>query len=350
VNREVCVVLSAAKDQLVDVLRYWQLLVGLTILALAAGPTLAAQIPPAAPIRLDTGRVTLVYYPSEARLARTFANMVLTADSFPGLPRPKERILVALAPDAQRFREWVGPFAPEWGAAVAFPDSRRIIMQGKSAGSDAGDPTETFRHELAHLALHEAMGNLPPRWFDEGYASFAAHEWNREDVLATNLGLVIRGMPKLDQLEARFEGGSASAQEGYALAYRAVSDLSELGGERGLAPLFASWKEQGSLEKAVRLTYGITLTDFEEKWQRRTRLRYGMLALVSNLALAGVLVSLVLLPLYLARRRRDQARLAAMIVADAKAEAAAAAADPLADLLDPTSQQTGTPPGAGPPS
>ena len=291
-----------------------------------------------------------MFYPSEARLARTVAGLVINADSFPGIPRPTAKILVALAPDEARFREWVGPFAPEWGAAVAFPGSNRIIMQGSSAGADAGNPLETFRHELAHLALHEAMGDLPPRWFDEGYASWAAHEWNREDILATNVGLAWRGMPTLEELNDRFQHGSTSAQEAYALAYRAVADLAELGGERGLAPLFDKWKEQGSLEKAVRLTYGITLTDFEQRWQSRTKRRYGALALFSNLALGGVLISLVLLPLYLARRRRDRARLAAMVVADAKAEAAAREADPLSELLDPTSQNTGTPPGPSPPS
>ena len=326
-------------------------LVGSQLLfALTTSIALGAQAPPTAPIRLDTGRVTVVYYPSEARLARTVAGIVMKADSFPGLPRPKQRILVAIAPDMKRFREWVGPSAPEWGAAVAFPESSRIIMQGSSAGSDAGDPVDVFRHELAHLALHEAMGDLPPRWFDEGYASWAAREWTREDMLATNLGLAWRGMPTLEELDRRFEGGSTSAQEAYALAYRAVADLSELGGEQGLAPLFASWKQQRSLEKAVRLTYGITLTGFEERWQSRTRLRYGALALVSNLAVGGILIALLLLPLYLARRRRDRARLAAMVVADARAEAAAAAADPLSNLLDATSQETGTPPGGSPPS
>jgi hypothetical protein len=319
----------------------------LGLVAVAASGQLQAQ---SAPIRLDTGRATIVFYPSEARLARTVAGLVINADSFPGIPRPTARILIALAPDEKRFREWVGPFAPEWGAAVAFPGSNRIIMQGSSAGADAGNPLETFRHELAHLALHEAMGDLPPRWFDEGYASWAAHEWNREDVLATNLGLAWRGMPSLEQLDERFQHGATSAQEAYALAYRAVADLAELGGDRGLTPLLARWKEQGSLEKAVRLTYGITLTDFERRWQSRTKRRYGALALFSNLALGGLLLSLVLLPLYLARRRRDKARLAAMVVADAKAEAAARAADPLLDLLDTTSQDAGNSPGPSPPS
>jgi hypothetical protein len=64
----------------------------------------------------------------------------------------------------------------------------------------------------------------------------------------------------------------------------------------------------------------------------------------------GVLVSLVLLPLYLARRRRDKARLAAMVAADARAEAAARASDPLLDLLDTTSQDAGNSSGFSPPS
>jgi len=81
-------------------------------------------------------------------------------DTFPGLPRPRERVLIAIAPDAARFRELVGPNAPEWGAAIAMPDERRIVMQGSGAGSDAGDPRVVLRHELAHLAESRASYEL----------------------------------------------------------------------------------------------------------------------------------------------------------------------------------------------
>ena len=77
-------------------------------------------------------------------------------------------MVVAIAPDARRFREWVGPGTPEWGAAIAIPGEGRVVMQGRRAPSSAGDPVRVLRHELAHLALHEAMGELPPRWFEEG--------------------------------------------------------------------------------------------------------------------------------------------------------------------------------------
>jgi hypothetical protein len=303
--------------------RHWSRAVLLAVVAMAArGRAVPAQQD--APLRIDSGRVTVVDSRRDERLAHTVVDQVIHGDSFPGLPRPTHRIIVAIARDAKQYRQLVGPTAPDWGAAVAFPESQRIVLQGSSAGSDAGDPVETLRHELAHLALHEYLGDLPPRWFDEGYASFAAHEWRREDAIATNLGLALRGMPTLDELEREFEGGSTSAQEAYALAFRAVSDLSDLGGPDGLRPLFENWKQTGSLDRADRASYGMTLSAFEERWRERTRRRYGALALGEGVVVGASLIGFLLMPLYLARRRRDRGRLAAMAAADAVAEAAEA--------------------------
>ncbi len=281
-------------------------------------------------VRLDAGRFTVVAYPSELTLARAMLADAQRRDTFPGLPRPRARVLVALAPDARRFRAWVGPSAPEWGAAIAFPRLQRIVMQGRSAGSDAGDPIQVFRHELAHLALHEYLGDLPPRWFDEGYASYAAGEWGREETLTTSLALLARGMPSLDSLDARFYGGAGDAEEAYALAFRAVADLASQDQARGLGLFFRYWRESGRFEVAVRQAYGITAAGYEQLWQQRTRRRYGALALVANLSLATSVFLVLFLPLYVNRRRRDRARLEALRAADQAAEREAAA---LAALL-----------------
>jgi hypothetical protein len=289
--------------------------------------------------RLDAGRFTIVAYPRDLPLARGLLTAALGQDSFPGLPRPRARVLLAIAPDGRRFREWVGPAAPEWGAAIAFPGLSRIVMQGRRAGSDAGDPRSVLRHELAHLALHEQLGDLPPRWFDEGYASYAAGEWGRDEVLATNLALLARGMPSLDTLEAGFDEGSALAGESYALAFRAVSDLASLDRERGLTLFFRYWKETGRFDQAVRQAYGLTATAFERQWQERTRRRYGVLALVANLSLATSIFLLAFVPLYVSRRRRDRRRLDAMRAAEAAAEREEAA---LAALMGESPEPAGT--------
>lgn len=254
---------------------------------------------------------------------RSLLNAAAERDSFPWLPRPRARVVIAVAPDERRFREWIGPAAPEWGAAIAFPAQRTIIMQGRTAGSDAGDPLVVLRHELAHLALDEALGDLPPRWFHEGYASVAAGEWGREEVLATSVALLMRGMPTLDSLDATFGGGASRADAAYALAHRAVAELAALDPERGLTLFFQYWRETRSLEVSMRRAFGVTQAQFEARWRRRTRRQYGALAIAADLSLAAALLMIIVVPLYMSRRRRDRRRLEAMRAADAAAERAA---------------------------
>jgi hypothetical protein len=286
------------------------------IVALILATPLSAQ---EAPERLDRGRFAFIFYPHDRRLASSLAAYALETDTFPGLPRSQHRVTIAIAPDRRTFREWAGP-APEWGSAVAFPESRRVVLQGRSAGSDAGDPLVVLRHELAHLALHEHLGDLPPRWFDEGYASYAAKEWGREEVLMTNLALALRGMPTLDELEESFGGGSSAAQAAYALAYRAVAELARIDPTRGLTLFLTYWRASGSLERAMRGAFGMTVADYERRWRQRTRRQYGALALLSNLTMAALLMLFVLAPLYVVRRRRDRRRLERMREAEALAE------------------------------
>ena len=308
-----------------------------------------------APLRLDVGRFTAVYYPPVALLARSLLAGAARTDSFPWLPRPRQRVLIAIAPDAGRFRAWIGPRAPEWGAAIAFPESRRIVMQGRAAGSDAGDPQEVLRHELAHLALHERLGDRPPRWFDEGYASVAAREWRRDDVLAANVALAVRGVPSLAQLEESFSGGAVAAQSAYALSYRAVTELASLDEERGLTLLFDYWPRSASLDVAVRRAFGITLAGFEQRFQSRTQRRYGGLALFADLSLLLFVLSVLVAPFFIARRLRDRRRLRALLAADAameRAERESALATLLGEI-DAAGAKTGgdpaIPPAATPP-
>ena len=135
---------------------------------------------------------------SSIRAKRTLATSLLDgavkSDTFPGTAAP------ATARARSPSRRTRGAFAS--GSAPArrsgarrspFPNRAASSCRGSSGGAEAGDPREVLRHELAHLALHEYLGDLPPRWFDEGYASYSAREWRRDDVLAANVALALRG-------------------------------------------------------------------------------------------------------------------------------------------------------------
>ncbi|MEN9509052.1 MAG: hypothetical protein RLZZ621_1615 [Gemmatimonadota bacterium] len=302
-----------------------------------------AQPAPTSGVRLDAGRFTVVATAADARLARTLLDAAQARDTFPGLPRPTARVLIAIAGSPQQFRSWVGPHAPEWGAAIAIPVEQRLIMQGRFAGSEAGDPRIVLRHELAHLALHEFLGRLPPRWFDEGYASVSAGEWTRDQLFETSLGMVWRSLPTVEDLDEGFQRGTMEATWHYALAHRVVAELETLGGGVGMAPFLSYWRDTGSFEKALRQAYGLTGEAFDKHWRRETRRRYGALALVTDVSVVVGLFSLILAPIFVSKRRRDRQRLEAMRVADARQEADAKESALQALLDQPEAARTGEP-------
>ena len=96
------------------------------ILVALAARVAQAQDTPAGASELKESRFTVVAFPSEARLARSLLASAVARDTFPGLPRPRLAVRIMLAPDDARFRAWVGPEAPEWGAAIAFPSAARV--------------------------------------------------------------------------------------------------------------------------------------------------------------------------------------------------------------------------------
>jgi hypothetical protein len=289
-------------------------------LAVVVGATSEAQLPLGLQ-RFDGGRFTVAAAPHDETLARSLLAAALRSDTFPWLPRPSAAVLVVIAPDRRRFVELIGPHAPEYGAAIAIPSEQRIVMQGSRAGSDAGDPLQVLRHELAHLALHEAMGELPPRWFDEGYASLTAGEWGREQVIVTNLALAWRGFPTLDALDSAFMGGSSRASGAYALSHRAVVELAAMDPQRGLELFFRYWRDTRSFDLAIREAYNMTQGQFEERWKRNTRRRYGALSIFADLTIAALILLVLLIPLHLARRKRDKERLTRMAAVEAAVDA-----------------------------
>jgi len=286
------------------------------VLALWSGVGRAQDMLPIGASALQEGRFTVVHFPAESRLARSLLDEALRRDSFPGFTRPSSAVRLLLAPDAQTFREWVGAGAPEWGAAIAFPSQQRIVMFGRDQGAASGDPRVTLRHELAHLIVYEKLGPGVPRWFDEGYASFAAGEWGREELFATSVGLVWRGLPTLAGLDSGFYSGAERAQRSYALAHRAVAELAGLDRERGLALLFGHWEREGTFERALRRAHGMSSEEFERYWRGRIRQQYGALALAADFTVLTLFLVVLLGPMWWQRRKRQLRRLERMREAD----------------------------------
>jgi hypothetical protein len=186
--------------------------------------------------------------------------------------------------------------APAWGAAVAVPAARTIVLR-----ADTRDVYQTLRHELAHLVLHQAVSLRLPLWFDEGYAAWAAGEWERFGALELNLAVVRGAVPDLRGLDGALRASASTADVAYALAASAVTELARRNPTRSITPLLSRLEKGQDFESAVQATTGLSLAQFEVEWRRALRRRY---SLAGWLVAGGGWGVLALLLWALIRRRR----------------------------------------------
>jgi hypothetical protein len=252
---------------------------------------------------VQVGQVTAVAWPRQLDLAIQLAEVADRPAEWPGLGRvsagPMQLVVV---PDARRLDSLTRGRAPRWGAGVALPGIRTIVIR-----ADGGNLPQTLRHELAHLALHQRVPVRVPLWFDEGYAGWAAGEWERLGVLELNLAVARGALPRLRALDGALRASETTADAAYALAYSAVSELAHRNPSGTLTPLLERLASGEDFDAAVLATTGLTVDRFEEAWQRSIRHRYG---LVTWLLAGGgwLLVSVAVLLLVHLRRRADRPR------------------------------------------
>jgi hypothetical protein len=256
---------------------------------------------------VQVGRVTAVAWPAQRAVAADLARLADRPAEWPGLglrdPGPLRLIVV---PDAHLLDSLTAGRAPSWGAAIAMPGARTILLR-----ADEGDLVRTLRHELAHLALHEAVAVRVPLWFDEGYAAWAAGEWDRLGTLELNLTVVRGAVPTLTGLDGALRGSASSADAAYALAVSAVAELARRNPTGTLTPLLRRLESGEDFDAAVLATTGLAVGRFEQEWQRTIRRRYTL----GNWLIAGggwLIVALLVAVQVRRRRRMDRVRRAAL--------------------------------------
>lgn len=256
---------------------------------------------------MRVGQVTAVAWPGQRDLAVRLAERAGRTTSWPGLGhRTPGQLRLIIVPDGRYLDSLTSGRAPQWGAAIALPGSRTILLR-----ADQGDLYRTLRHELAHLALHQAVKTRLPLWFDEGYATWAAGEWDRLGVLDLNLAVVRGAVPDLQSLDGALRGSATSADAAYALAVSAVTELARRNPSGSLEPLLARLMAGEDFDASVLATTGLTSSQFATEWRRAVRRRYSLVTWLLAGGGWGIL-AVSLWALVRARRRADLPRRAAL--------------------------------------
>jgi len=261
------------------------------------------------PRAVRVGPVTAVAWPAQMALAEALAREAAEPAEWPGLGRlAADTLSLIVVPDRARLDSLAHGRAPAWGAALAFPESRTILLR-----ADAGDLRRTLRHELGHLVLHQRVRVRVPLWFDEGYAALAAGEWERLGGLELNLAVARGAVPDFAELDGALRGSAGAADAAYGLAMSAVLELARRNPSGRLDPLLADLVDGRDFDAAVLATTGLSPTRFEDGWRRSVRTRY---TLVTWFAAGGlwVLAAAAAVVLVWWRRRADRGRRAALDV------------------------------------
>ena len=258
---------------------------------------------------MQVGPVTVVAPPAYRARAVALAERVDGPIDFPGLGRVvPEPFLLVLVEDSLALARVSRGRAPGWGAAVAFPRARTIMLR-----ADLPDLERTLHHELAHLTLRNSVHTYLPLWFDEGYATLAAGEVGGMMQLELNLAVALGRVPSLRQLDGRLRGSATEASTAYALAATAVAELMRRPPGAGLGALLTRLGAGEPFALALENSVGLSEDRFEALWRQGLRRRYG---LITWLAAGGfwLLVAISVFVVTWYKRDRDRPRRAALDV------------------------------------
>ena len=268
---------------------------------------------PENPPPLESDGLVVYYEEGDSLRADRIRRTLEAYAQLPGLPPgfPTEAH-VHLAGSEATFAELTGGAAPEWGAGVAIPATRTIVLPLYADNRTRGwDETRVARHEWAHLGLHEFLEGLRiPRWFSEGYAEWASGGWDAGEAWRLRVAMAGGRTPPLDSLSLGWPADRASAEIAYMLSATAVEYLMAESGERGLAIFLNRWREGRSFETALRTTFGVTSGQLEGDWSKYVRRRYGWLLVLSHSVVFWAILGAMLTAMLFLRRRRNRLAMA----------------------------------------
>jgi hypothetical protein len=169
------------------------------------------------------------------------------------------------------------------------------------------DLRAVLRHELAHVALHEALdGQHVPLWFNEGFAIHLAREngFARSRTLWT--AAVAGNLIALSDLDARFPSDIVGVPLAYAQAADVVRFLLREQDEARFELLIERVRRGQSFDRALYDSYGMDVYNLEQNWRADVDQRYSLWPVL----LSGTMIwgGAALLIVVAWRRKRTRAK------------------------------------------
>jgi hypothetical protein len=194
------------------------------------------------------------------------------------------------------------PDLPPGAPAAAFRDLHLVVMSlGSPLPQEMGELEERLRHELAHLALDEAVENHDlPRWLHEGFAIDASGEDSAARAEALCVAALRDRLLGLRDVAARFPEGPPGGSIAAAEAAFFVRFLAEPSQRPRFSALVDRLREGQTFEGALTAAYDGDLDHVEIRFRKEMARRYSFVPVLGFATALWVVVALGVL----VRRRR----------------------------------------------
>ena len=240
-----------------------------------------------------------------------------------------EGVVVRVARTPEQMTELAPENAPPppYAAGVAYPSLHLVLLALQAPQTwDAPDLAELLRHELAHVALTDAVaGHHVPRWFDEGLAIHESGElpWARTKTL-WDATLGKRLLP-LSYLDRGFPSDSYEVNEAYAESADFVRFLMRDTDRARFGSLLQRMRVGVPFDRTLEDAYGADVRKLEYEWREELGRRFGLIPMITGGGLLWVLIVGLAGAAWLKKRRRAKAKLEEWAREEAEMDTALAA-------------------------
>jgi hypothetical protein len=288
---------------------------------------LELRAPPADFQRIDEGGVALEFpasvrsrvealvddvESSRARLSKDLGQSVLS----------NVYVRVARGPDQMVELAPVGLPPYDYAAAMAYPSAHLILLSMQAPVTwEATDLKELVRHELAHLALDEAVaGHHVPLWFNEGLAMYESGEERWERWRTLSLAAFGDRLLPLSDLDKAFPRDSNGVELAYAESADVVRFLARDADRGRFGSLVQRIRIGVPFNRALEDAYSTDVRKLEYEWREDVKKHLRLLPLLTGGGMFGALTGALLVAAWVRRRRQAKAKLAQWAREEAESE------------------------------
>jgi hypothetical protein len=231
-------------------------------------------------------------------------------------------VRVARGPDQMVELAPVGVPPYDYAAAMAYPSAHLILLSMQAPITwEATDLKELVRHELAHLALDEAVArHHVPLWFNEGLAMYESGEerWQRWRTLS--LAAFGDRLLPLSDLDRGFPRDQAGVELAYAEAADVVRFLARDSDRGRFGSLVQRVRIGVPFNRALEDAYSTDVRKLEYEWREDVKKHLRLLPLLTGGGMFGALTGALLVAAWVRRRKQAKAKLAQWAREEAESE------------------------------